>query len=119
MRSESDFAPSPAGEQIVLVCQHGCDSAPKYRLHSQLCGTALRATYALAGSECCLISPQDASARVSVTAKSFGAFNDRGQILAGAHVTDTIRSDLICVNDVDRSILRTRASPAASTATVT
>ena len=46
-------------------------------------------------------------------------FNDRGQILAGAHVTDTIRSDLICVNDVDRSILRTRASPAASTATVT
>ena len=26
-------------------------------------------------------------------------FNDRGQILAGAHVTDTIRPGVICVNE--------------------
>ena len=72
---------------------------PKYRLHSQLCGTALRATYAIAGREPCLISPQDASARGISDGDIVRVFNDRGQILAGAHVTDTIRPGVICVNE--------------------
>ena len=36
---------------------------PKYRLHSQLCGTKLRAEYAIAGREPCLMNPKDAAQR--------------------------------------------------------
>jgi trimethylamine-N-oxide reductase (cytochrome c) len=72
---------------------------PKFRLHSQLCGTALRASYAIAGREPCLISPQDAASRGIKTGDIVRVFNDRGQILAGAHVTDTIRIGVICVNE--------------------
>ena len=72
---------------------------PKYRLHSQLCGTALRQTYAIADREPCLISPQDASARGIADGDLVRVFNDRGQILAGARVTDTVRPGVICVNE--------------------
>ncbi len=72
---------------------------PKFRLHSQLCGTTLRASYAIAGREPCLINPQDAAARGIHDGDVIRIFNDRGQILAGAHVTDTIRPGVICVNE--------------------
>jgi trimethylamine-N-oxide reductase (cytochrome c) len=72
---------------------------PKFRLHSQLCGTSLRAAYAIAGREPCLISPSDAAKRGIKTGDIVRVFNDRGQILAGAHVTDTIRIGVICVNE--------------------
>jgi trimethylamine-N-oxide reductase (cytochrome c) len=72
---------------------------PKLRLHSQLCGTKLRETYAIAGREPCLISPQDAAARGIVDGDVVRVFNDRGQILAGASITDTIRPGVICVSE--------------------
>jgi len=72
---------------------------PKYRLHSQLCGTTLRAMYAIAGREPCLINPHDAAARGIISGDIVRVFNDRGQVLAGAHVTDTIRPGVICVNE--------------------
>jgi trimethylamine-N-oxide reductase (cytochrome c) len=72
---------------------------PKSRLHSQLCGTRLRAGYAIAGREPCLINPLDATARGISDGDIVRVFNDRGQILAGAHVTDTIRRGVICINE--------------------
>ena len=74
-------------------------SHPKFRLHSQLCGTSLRAKYDIAGREPCLISPTDAAARGIVDGDLVRVFNDRGQILAGAHVTDVIRPGVIRVNE--------------------
>jgi trimethylamine-N-oxide reductase (cytochrome c) len=76
------------------------DSAhPKYRLHSQLCGTNLRATYAIAGREPCLINPQDAATRGILDGDIVRVFNDRGQMLAGAKITDAIRPGVIRVNE--------------------
>jgi trimethylamine-N-oxide reductase (cytochrome c) len=72
---------------------------PASRLHSQLCGTALRLTYAIAGREPCLIHPSDAAARGIRDGDLVRVFNDRGQILAGAKVTDTIRPGVIRVSE--------------------
>jgi len=78
---------------------HIASSHPKGRLHSQLCGTVMRDTYAVAGREPCLINPKDAKARGINNGDVVRVFNGRGQILAGAKVTDTIRPGVVCVNE--------------------
>ena len=72
------------------------DSAhPNDRLHSQLCGTALRAGYTVAGREPCWINPDDAAARGIADGDVVRVYNDRGQLLAGAVITDRIRPGVI------------------------
>ena len=71
----------------------------KHRLHSQLCGTVLRNDYAVAGREPCLINTADAKARGIKNGDVVRVFNDRGQILAGAKVTDTIRPGVVVVHE--------------------
>ncbi|WP_232756666.1 molybdopterin dinucleotide binding domain-containing protein [Thauera phenolivorans] len=62
---------------------------PDKRLHSQLCESEeLRATYAIQGREPVFMSPQDAAARGISHGDLVRVFNDRGQLLAGAHVSD-------------------------------
>ncbi|GHA36162.1 trimethylamine-N-oxide reductase TorA [Photobacterium aphoticum] len=62
---------------------------PKHRLHSQLCSsTEHRATYAVADREPVYINTQDAAARGIKSGDIVRVFNDRGQVLAGAVVTD-------------------------------
>ena len=78
---------------------HIASSHPKYRLHSQLCGTSLGDTYAVADREPCMIHPADAAARGIAAGDVVRVFNDRGQILAGAVVSDAIRPGVIRVND--------------------
>ena len=78
---------------------HVASSHPKSRLHSQLCGTELRNSYMVAGREPCMINTQDAAARGIVDGDVVRVFNDRGQILAGAHVSDAIRPGVIRVNE--------------------
>jgi trimethylamine-N-oxide reductase (cytochrome c) len=78
---------------------HIATSHPKSRLHSQLCGTKLRETYAVAGHEPCLINTKDAEARGIKDGDVVRVYNDRGQILAGAKVTDAIRPGVIRVNE--------------------
>jgi len=78
---------------------HIDSSHPKYRLHSQLCGTALRATYAIAGREPCWINPEDAKTRGIADGDIVRVFNDRGQILAGARITEEIRPGVIRINE--------------------
>jgi len=78
---------------------HVASSHSRGRLHSQLCGTKLRESYAVAGREPCLISPEDAAARGIADGDVVRIFNDRGQILTGVVVTDAIRPGVIRVNE--------------------
>ncbi|HIF9077729.1 TPA: trimethylamine-N-oxide reductase TorA [Photobacterium damselae] len=62
---------------------------PNHRLHSQLCSsTDFRATYTVADREPVYISTKDAAARGIKSGDLVRVFNDRGQVLAGAVVTD-------------------------------
>ncbi|MCP4954219.1 trimethylamine-N-oxide reductase TorA [Photobacterium aquimaris] len=62
---------------------------PKDRLHSQLCSsTDFRATYAVADREPIFINTEDAKARGIQSGDIVRVFNDRGQVMAGAVVTD-------------------------------
>jgi trimethylamine-N-oxide reductase (cytochrome c) len=78
---------------------HIATSHPKSRLHSQLCGTKLRETYQIAGHEPCLINSKDAEVRGIKDGDVVRVFNDRGQILAGAKLTDKIRPGVVRVNE--------------------
>ncbi|WP_257829677.1 trimethylamine-N-oxide reductase TorA [Burkholderia glumae] len=72
---------------------------PNYRLHSQLCGTALREIYAVSGREPCWMNPKDAAARGLKNGDIARAYNDRGQILVGIRVTDDIMPGVIRINE--------------------
>lgn len=62
---------------------------PDFRLHSQLCESeTLRQQYTVAGKEPVFINPQDASARGIRNGDVVRVFNARGQVLAGAVVSD-------------------------------
>jgi trimethylamine-N-oxide reductase (cytochrome c) len=78
---------------------HVDTSHPRGRLHSQLCGTKLRETYAIAGREPCLIHPQDAAARGIADGDVVRVFNDRGQILAGAKLSTDLRPGVVRINE--------------------
>ena len=71
----------------------------KKRLHSQLCGTVLRKEYAVADREPCLINPKDAESRGIADGDVVRIFNDRGQVLAGAVVTDDIRQGVLRLSE--------------------
>ncbi|MBB4302734.1 trimethylamine-N-oxide reductase (cytochrome c) [Rhodobium orientis] len=70
---------------------------PEYRLHSQLCGTKLRDEYMVAGREPCLINAKDAEARGIADGDVVRVFNDRGQLLAGAIVTEDVAPGVVRV----------------------
>lgn len=76
---------------------HITTSHPDGRLHSQLCGTSYRETYTVAEREPCLINPEDAAERGIADGDIVRVFNDRGQTLAGAVLTDDIRRGVIRV----------------------
>lgn len=78
---------------------HISSNHPPARLHSQLCGTSLRQTYDVAGREPCLINPADAKKRGIANGDLVRVFNDRGQILAGAVVTEDTMEGTIVVHE--------------------
>jgi len=79
---------------------HVNSSHPQFRLHSQLCGSAaVRGIYAVAGREPCLINPADAKARGIGNGDVVRLFNDRGQCLAGAVVTEDVRPGVVRLNE--------------------
>jgi trimethylamine-N-oxide reductase (cytochrome c) len=59
----------------------------------------LRDGYQIAGHEPCLINPKDAADRGIKDGDVVRVFNDRGQILAGAKVTDAIRPGVLRVSE--------------------
>ncbi len=78
---------------------HIASNHSSLRLHSQLCGTSLRQDYAVAGREPCLINPADAGKRGIADGDVVRVFNDRGQILAGAVVTDDVMEGVVVVHE--------------------
>lgn len=79
---------------LALVTPH-----PYYRLHSQLAHTSLRSKYTVKGREPVLIHKDDAAARGIADGDIVRVFNARGQILAGAVVTDGIIKGTVAIHE--------------------
>lgn len=80
---------------LALVTPHAY-----YRLHSQLCfSTALRAKYTVNEREPVLIHPDDAQARGIADGDVVRLFNQRGQVLAGAVVTDGVIKGTVALHE--------------------
>ena len=76
--------------EFALVSPH-----PSLRLHSQLNNTSLREKYAVADREPIWINPADAKAKGIKNGDSVRVFNARGQILAGAVVSNIVPKGVI------------------------
>lgn len=80
---------------LALVTPH-----PYYRLHSQLCfSTVLRDHYTVNQREPVLIHHEDAKARGIVNGDIVRLFNQRGQVLAGAVVTDRVIKGTVALHE--------------------
>ncbi|SCC91724.1 Dimethyl sulfoxide/trimethylamine N-oxide reductase [Thiomonas sp. X19] len=72
---------------------------PRYRLHSQLDNTWIRAWYEVNEREPAWINPADAQARGIANGDIIRIFNERGEILAGAMVTDRIMQGVLALHE--------------------
>jgi trimethylamine-N-oxide reductase (cytochrome c) len=73
---------------------------PDKRLHSQMCESEeFRATYAVQGREPVYINPVDAKKKGIKDGDLVRVFNDRGQLMAGAVVTDSFPQGVICIEE--------------------
>lgn len=88
----TEWLGSPLAKRFPL---HLLSDQPHTKLHSQLDFAPLSAANKVSGREPVLINPEDARARNIVDGDVVRLFNDRGQCLAGARVTDTIRSGVV------------------------
>ncbi|WP_310608547.1 molybdopterin guanine dinucleotide-containing S/N-oxide reductase [Buttiauxella brennerae] len=80
--------------QLQLLSSH-----PAHRLHSQLNYSALRDKYAIAGREPLTLHPKDAAERGIADGDLVRVWNARGQVLAGALVTDGIKQGVVCIHE--------------------
>ncbi len=78
---------------------HVSTTHPRHRLHSQLNNTGLRDKYAIGGREPMVINPADAKARGIKDGDIVRVFNDRGEILCGARVSDSVRPGVLQVSE--------------------
>ena len=90
-------------EQLQVLSAH-----PAHRLHSQLNYSSLREQYAVAGREPITLHAEDAKARGIADGDLVRVWNHRGQVLAGAVVSDGIKPGVICIHqgawpDLDES----------------
>jgi trimethylamine-N-oxide reductase (cytochrome c) len=75
---------------------HVVSSHPELRLHSQLCGAeVVRRLYSVSNREPCWINTADAAKLGIKTGDIVRLHNERGQVLAGAFVTDDIRPGVL------------------------
>jgi biotin/methionine sulfoxide reductase len=74
---------------------HLLSNQPATRLHSQLDFGRHSQAHKIAGRERILIHPHDAASRGIATADVVRAFNERGQCLAGAFVTDEVIAGVV------------------------
>ncbi|AJR08998.1 trimethylamine-N-oxide reductase TorA [Photobacterium gaetbulicola] len=73
---------------------------PDKRLHSQMCESEeFRATYAVQGREPIYINPQDAAAKGIQNGDLVRVYNDRGQLLAGAVLTDSYAPGVVRIEE--------------------
>ena len=74
---------------------HMLSPHPTDRLHSQLNQTSLRENYAIANREPIWIHPKDAAKKGIKTGDLVRVFNARGEVLAGAYVTQDIKEGVV------------------------
>lgn len=74
---------------------HLLTNHPANRLHSQLCHTSLREKYAVGGREPILINKADAKKLGIKNGDVVRVFNKRGEVLAGAVVSDDIMQGVV------------------------
>lgn len=74
---------------------HLLTSHPANRLHSQMCHTSLREKYAVQGREPILINTKDAKKLGVKSGDVVRVFNKRGEVLAGAVVSDDIMQGVV------------------------
>lgn len=79
--------------EFALITPHST-----HRLHSQLNNTSLREKYAVANREPVWINTKDAKAKGIKSGDIVRVFNDRGQILVGAIVSDEVRESVIKID---------------------
>jgi trimethylamine-N-oxide reductase (cytochrome c) len=72
---------------------------PKFRLHSQMNNTWLRGAYEVARREPIWINPDDAKTRNIADGDVVRVFNGRGQVLAGAILTNRIRPGVVVLEE--------------------
>ncbi|UUM29710.1 trimethylamine-N-oxide reductase TorA [Vibrio japonicus] len=73
---------------------------PDKRLHSQMCESEeIRATYTVQGREPVYINPEDAKAKGIKDGDLVRVYNDRGQLLAGAVLTDSYPRGVIRIEE--------------------
>ncbi|MDQ2083565.1 molybdopterin-dependent oxidoreductase [Xanthobacteraceae bacterium Astr-EGSB] len=70
-----------------------------YRLHSQMDNTDAGKNYKVAGREPALINTDDAASRSIKAGDVVRLFNDRGQVLAGAVVTDNVMRGVVVLRE--------------------
>lgn len=80
--------------EFALISPH-----PSHRLHSQLNNTSLRKRYAVADREPIWINTKDAKAKGIKDGDVVRVYNDRGQILTGAIVTDDLKQGIVRVQE--------------------
>ncbi|WP_044418380.1 trimethylamine-N-oxide reductase TorA [Halarcobacter anaerophilus] len=80
--------------EFALISPH-----PSHRLHSQLNNTSLRKKYAVSNREPIWINTQDAKRKGIKSGDIVRVFNDRGQILTGAIVTDGLKPGTVRVQE--------------------
>ncbi|EFM2061954.1 biotin sulfoxide reductase [Escherichia coli] len=81
-------------EQLQVLSAH-----PAHRLHSQLNYSSLRELYAVANREPVTLHPDDARARGINEGDTVRVWNLRGQILAGAVISEGIKPGVICIHE--------------------
>ncbi|WP_070963132.1 trimethylamine-N-oxide reductase TorA [Vibrio sonorensis] len=73
---------------------------PDKRLHSQMCESEeFRATYSVQGREPIYINPKDAKAKGIKDGDLVRVYNDRGQLLAGAVLTDSYPQGVVRIEE--------------------
>lgn len=79
---------------LAVVSKHNF-----HRIHSQMDNTWIRDLYKVADREPLFLNPEDASARGIATGDVVRVFNDRGQVLAGAVVSDEVRPGAVVLSE--------------------
>ncbi|EGR1122976.1 molybdopterin guanine dinucleotide-containing S/N-oxide reductase [Vibrio cholerae] len=89
-----EFTGNAKQGELQLMTAHAA-----HRLHSQFNYAQLREEYAIANREPIWIHPEDAASRGIQTGDLVRAYNQRGQVLVGALVTDRIKQGSVCIHE--------------------
>lgn len=90
----TEYTGNAKADELQLMTAHSA-----YRLHSQFNYADIRKEYAIANKEPILINEQDAQKYRISTGDIVRVFNERGQVLAGAQVTDGIKQGSVCIHE--------------------